>query len=325
MNDPAVKVLLIMGWTRSGSTILDNLLGEIDGFFSSGELHYIWERGLLEKRLCACGTEIERCEVWGAVLKEAFGDNLPDPAAVARWQCDAVRVRHTWKLLRQARVPSGWRPLDSYAPVATGLYKAIGRVTGARVVVDSSKRPSDAALLQLLPDIDPYYLHLVRDPRGVAYSWKRRRREYDRGDRPAEMPRHGSVYSTFGWSEVNIAAEAVRRRVDPRRSMLVRYEDFITNPRRTLLDVARLVGEEPEQLPVSDDRIASLNRNHAASGNPSRFKTGPIKLKPDEEWKAKLKKRDLIIATGMGFPLIRRYGYSVARAVPTEEPTPVSS
>jgi hypothetical protein len=325
MTDPAVKVLLIMGWTRSGSTILDNLLGEIDGFFSSGELHYIWERGLLEKRLCACGQEIESCEVWRPVLQEAFNDDVPDPRAVARWQKHAVRVRHTWKLLRQKSLPSGWAPLDSYAPVAEALYKAIGKVTGARVVVDSSKRPSDAALLPLLDGVDPYYLHLVRDPRGVAYSWKRHRREYDRGDQPAEMPRHGSIYSTFGWSEVNVAAEAVRHHVGPSRSLLVRYEDFISSPRRTLLEIARMVGEEPADLPVSEERTALLNRNHSAAGNPSRFKTGPITLRPDEEWKARLKTRDHLIATGMGLPLIRRYGYAVSRNTPSEEPTPVSS
>ncbi|MBA3432215.1 MAG: hypothetical protein H0U16_12145, partial [Actinobacteria bacterium] len=53
---PPLKVLFIMGWTRSGSTILDNLLGEVEGFFSTGELHYLWRRGLLEGRLCSCGA-----------------------------------------------------------------------------------------------------------------------------------------------------------------------------------------------------------------------------------------------------------------------------
>jgi len=34
------KVLYIAGWGRSGSTILDNVLGQLDGCFSTGELNY---------------------------------------------------------------------------------------------------------------------------------------------------------------------------------------------------------------------------------------------------------------------------------------------
>lgn len=40
----SVKVLYVIGWGRSGSTILDNVLGQLDGCFSTGELHYFWER-----------------------------------------------------------------------------------------------------------------------------------------------------------------------------------------------------------------------------------------------------------------------------------------
>src|SRR5205085_6371000 len=99
MKSGPVKVLFIMGWTRSGSTILDNVLGELDGFFSAGELHYLWERGLLENRLCGCGRVVPSCEIWSAVLAQ-LGD-LPDPETVMRWQRDSVRVRHTRRLLKR--------------------------------------------------------------------------------------------------------------------------------------------------------------------------------------------------------------------------------
>lgn len=52
-----VRVLSIVGYTRSGSTLLDSILGELDGVFSAGELHYLWERGLLEHRTCGCGDQ----------------------------------------------------------------------------------------------------------------------------------------------------------------------------------------------------------------------------------------------------------------------------
>jgi len=39
--EPTARVLYIAGWGRSGSTILDNVLGQVDGFFSAGELMFL--------------------------------------------------------------------------------------------------------------------------------------------------------------------------------------------------------------------------------------------------------------------------------------------
>ena len=53
MSDGAgnpTTVLYVAGAGRSGSTLLDNLLGQIPGFFSAGELRYVWERGLIDGR-----------------------------------------------------------------------------------------------------------------------------------------------------------------------------------------------------------------------------------------------------------------------------------
>ena len=41
-----LKVLYIAGWGRSGSTILQNMLGEIEGFQPLGELYSIGRRYL---------------------------------------------------------------------------------------------------------------------------------------------------------------------------------------------------------------------------------------------------------------------------------------
>src|SRR5918995_1530890 len=51
-----VKVLYVAGLGRSGSTILANTLGQVEGFFSGGELNFIWKHALIENRLCGCGT-----------------------------------------------------------------------------------------------------------------------------------------------------------------------------------------------------------------------------------------------------------------------------
>ena len=66
-------VLFIAGWGRSGSTLLDRMLGQVPGVFSAGELRDIWERGVREDRLCGCGQPFRECAVWRKVGEVAFG------------------------------------------------------------------------------------------------------------------------------------------------------------------------------------------------------------------------------------------------------------
>ena len=65
-------VLYIAGTGRSGSTVLANILGEVDGVFAAGEVRYLWQRGLKEGRLCG----------WRAARSRVSGLE-PGPAAAA--------------------------------------------------------------------------------------------------------------------------------------------------------------------------------------------------------------------------------------------------
>lgn len=307
-----VKVLYIAGWGRSGSTVLDNLLGELDGYFSGGELHYFWERGLIEGRKCGCGRLITSCEVWSRVLERVASSTAlsqVDPHQIVQWQTETVRVRHTQRLLRTSPADvADSIPLRSYAEVLGGLYGAIADAGEARVIVDSSKRPSDGAFLRLLPNVVPYYIHLVRDPRAVAYSWRRRKRQLDR-DRPAELRRHGVADSTASWLGWNLEIESLRRHVPAQHSLLVRYEDFVRRPRSVVAGVVNMVGEDTGALPFEDDSTVRLSGNHTTSGNPSRFTTGAVKLRGDDEWLMHQPTWDRLQATAIAAPLLRRYGY----------------
>jgi len=48
-------VLFIGGLGRSGSTLLDRMLGRLDDVWSVGELVHLWERGLSQNNRCGCG------------------------------------------------------------------------------------------------------------------------------------------------------------------------------------------------------------------------------------------------------------------------------
>lgn len=308
-----VKILYIVGWKRSGSTILGSLLGELDGFFHAGELRTLWGKGLLEGRRCGCGIPVRDCPFWTSVLSDAMGNVAPDvsPVRIFDWQKQAVRSRFLVRLLRTAPGrPTGWTPMDRYANATGCLYRAIAHAARARVVVDSSKQHADAALTRLVPGIDAYFVHLVRDPRAVAYSWSRQKASPGEGPHE-EMMRLGPTASARNWDFVNLAAELLRRRHGSDRSMLVRYEDLIDRPRAILGAIAELMGEPASPLPFLDDHRVQLRPNHTAGGNPDRFRSGPVDFRKDNDWLAAQPARDRLITTAVCLPLLGRYGYQV--------------
>lgn len=318
------KVLYIAGFGRSGSTLLGNVLGEMEGFFSVGELRQIWEYGFLGNKICGCGAPFWECEAWRPVVDEAFGGiGGVDPREMIRLRENWARTKHIPLML----VPPGRclvkRRLAEYLNALGWLYKAITTVTGSRVIVDSSKFPSYGYALGMAPSVDLYVVHLVRDPRAVAYSWQRKKRLQPDPETPEYMPRRGATESSIRWMARNLAAEALRRR-SPRtqaRYLLLRYEDFIAKPQKAIGRVLDLVEEKTAPpLEVRESKAGThevdLGVNHNVWGNPGRFRTGTVEIRPDTEWTYGMRPADARLVSLLTFPLLARYGYPLALPAP---------
>lgn len=66
---------------------------------------------------------------------------------VTRWQASR-RARHTWRVLREP-------PRNGWPDALASTYRAIAEVTVTRLIVNTSKFDSDAALLTHLDGIEP--------------------------------------------------------------------------------------------------------------------------------------------------------------------------
>ena len=307
MIDPSrTKVLFVLASGRTGSTILGNVLGEMEGFFHAGELRRLWSHGLLHSRWCGCGLPIKECPFWVKVLDVGFG--AVDAQQIYRWERAAIRQRYALRFLHSPQETHRSPSLTSYIEAAGRLYKAMAEVSGAAVVVDSSKRAQYAAVLKLIPEIDPYWLHLVRDPRAVSYSWQRHKASP--GGYTAEMPRRTPTTSTWHWALSSLFGEALRRRVED-RYLCVRYEDFVRHPETTLRTIGDFVGRREASLPVKNENTVELGTNHTAGGNPDRLNTGTVQLRSDDEWIEKQLPLHRLTVTSMALPLLRRYGYPI--------------
>lgn len=302
-----IKVLYIAGWGRSGSTILDNLLGQLEGFFSVGEINCVWERNLLGDWLCGCGRPFRACPVWSEVMKTAFGsaDSI-DAQEMIRLRDGGVRTRHMPLMLMPLAKSLLKRQLDKYVRNLEKLYCGVSTVTGSRVIVDSSKSPAYSYALDMVPSVDLYVVHLVRDPRAVAYSWQRKKKVDPKME--GLMVRYGPFRSSVIWSAWNAVTEALWRRRSS-RYLQIRYEDLIADPQKTLSLIPGLV-EENVSLSHIEGRKIEFKATHTTSGNLSRFKTGAVELRPDEEWRESMNVRDKKLVAALTWFLRRRYGYS---------------
>jgi hypothetical protein len=312
-----VTVLYIGGRGRSGSTILARTLGKIPGFVNVGELRHIWKRGLRENERCGCGQPFYSCEFWSAVGGEAYGgwDNVDVDKMVALMPY-LERQRYVPHYALAAKTSICTRNMNTLlnecGPVLERLYRAIQRVSGAGVVVDSSKRFSYAVLLSLLPFADLRVVHLVRDSRAVAYSWARSR-ESTEGRRLRSQgwtltDRLSPTFQSRAWSLQNYEYDFLSGFAHFSR---LRYEDFVNDPIFYLAETLVRVGfdEEAGSLPIVRGREIALSVEHTVSGNPNRFRTGTIELRPDEEWKVNMRGVDKGIVTALTAPLLLKYGY----------------
>jgi UDP-N-acetylglucosamine transferase subunit ALG13 len=306
------KVAFIAGFGRSGSTLLERILGESPSVACLGEIVHLWQRGLVDDELCACGEPFSRCPLWQEIGKEAFGGwARVDAHRVLALHDQVDRQRHLARTALPWTSRSLRKPLREYAGYYAAVYRAAATVTGATTVVDSSKHASLAFALTHDPEIDLRVLHIVRDPRAVAYSWSRHVTRPEAHD-GQEMARYSAASSSAWWLSNNAIVEALRlRRVPLTR---VRYEALVSDPVAT---VTRAVtdldlGFEPT-VTMPEAGTVRLGGSHSVAGNPMRFTTGDIPLHLDEAWRTAMAPVDRRTVSALTFPLQAWYSRSEER------------
>jgi len=323
MESRRLKVLYIAGSGRSGSTLLHNILGQIDGFCAVGEQRYVWERGLIKDRLCGCGVPFRECDVWRAVAREAFGgmDQVEAPEMLRL--TESLRMHHLpLALLPHIRRRQASR-LQGYLEHLARLYRAIQLTTGSRVIVDSSKNPAYGYVLRMIPVIELYVVHLVRDSRATAYSWSKKKLFQLDTTHPEYMAQKNSISSSLQWDARNIATEVYLKH-KTKRYLMLSYQEMIADPQRCVTRVLNLLGETATSLPFVSRNVAELEASHSVFGNLVRFQTGRVELSEDNEWQSKMKLPDKVVVTALTWPLLLRYRH-LLRAKQPKDDDPLAS
>ena len=309
-----MKILFIGGAGRSGSTLLDTLLGQVDGIASVGEVNEIWKAGILENRLCGCGAPFGACKFWQSVLRDGFGDAAQINIRRIISDQSSARIRNIpfmrWPKLQSRRYSE---QLQSHREISRLLLKGIQKTSGARLIVDSSKTPAQAFMLSALANTELHILQLVRDSRAVAHSWGRRRKVPDATHHERDMTRMSPAQSSADWLLRHFFLETIRnaKATNVHSYNVVRYEDLIAAPVSTLKQILRPVGVDfdPSVLFAGESIARRRRETHTIEGNPTKFERGDIRLKLDAEWERMMPFLNKALVSALTLPYLRKFKY----------------
>lgn len=310
MSGTELDVVFIGGGSRSGSTLLLRMLGAPDQYVPIGELTSIWEQHFQLNRACGCGNAFRDCDFWNAVMDDAFGGiDAVDADQVVALRESVLGLRNLPKLMLASIRPADYeRRTREYVDMLEAIYRAIRKVTGCQVIVDSSKRPAHAWAMTEVQGIRPTMVLLVRDSRACAYSWRRKKRRIDVHDQVEYMKQHTGAQTTMHWV-FNYSATPL---ASPRfaRVATCRYEDLVEAPARTLERIVETLGLPGQPVfPFISDKAIDLKMDHSLWGNPMRAEQGVITIRPDSEWMEKMPAMQRGQVTLMTLPWLIKYRY----------------
>jgi hypothetical protein len=246
-------VVYIMGAGRSGTTLLDIMLGNSDGFVSCGELNrFPRHQGhppLIE-------PESPRGGFWKHVR-----DMLQHRMTQLDFdRLTALEHRHAYHTSALRTLFSIGDDSDKaeYNGYIRDLYECLFEVSGATTLIDSSKYPGRALRVhQALAGTSTriVFIYLRRDPVDVVRSFAKQ---------GIEQPSKSWIAANVYYAAVNalclLAAWSLRR--SGRDVVVVSYEHLLIDPHATVRKIAQalnidLAGVE-RCLPVNEFRVGPL-------------------------------------------------------------------
>lgn len=283
------NVVYICSDTRSGSTLLDMLLGRHSRVTSVGELHHLYSylngtyfRQKVKEDTCACEKNILECPFWSRVITDYNVQNETEikfartrfavpPNFIARYFFDfSIATARLSKLKR--RMSNKKDRFNNYAEIADTrfkLYSIINSVNSTSYVMDSSKK---IVGLKFLLAWKPTYvkaIFLTRDLRAIATSKFKRE--------PGSSLLVMMLQTMFFHIKLFLAVKTVPQKY----RMVINYEDLIANT----TDVLKRIFMFLEIDNNSEIDLESYYESHVLGGSPHRLTNKKMKIYVDDRWK----------------------------------------
>ena len=301
-KDKKIKVLYFAGSGRSGSTILNIILGNHPQIFGGGELQNMGQV-YNDSKICSCQNVLVNCEFWSAVVNDWFSKVEEDNTASGfkRWsKFEGVFSFRSWFKMYFG-IGEKDAEFKKYQKSTSEFLRAVQQHSKKEVLVDISKNPLRAWALEKNPDIDLRMVQLVRDGRAVTWSLKRTAERQNR-KRPTWR-------AAMFWALINRMTNLVRSKVE--HKTLVRYEDFIENPRKILNQIGEMAEIDFTDIINKIENNDDFTIEHVMAGNGIR-KADTIKFETTKTdgWIKKLKPSSKTLFKILSYNSLRKFNYS---------------
>jgi hypothetical protein len=322
------RLAYLLAASHSGSTLLTMLLGAQPGACTVGELKAT-HMGDADSYRCSCKKRIRDCGFWRQVsetmAKRGYANFDITAAGTSIFEVESPYVQRLLaplfrggglELIRDLALSlsSEWRNrlMDSSSR-NLALVESLQEVTGARIVIDSSKLALRLKYLLPIQDLDVRVIRVIRDGRAVSLTYTDEWNFADSTDpemrgggtgtrRPP--PRRSIAEAANEWKRSNEASDALVATLPASQWTEVRYEELCADPGGTLRRLANFLDLDPDKT-LLDFR----SRTQHVIGNGMRMdNTSEIRL--DERWRSHLTPDDLRAFDEVAGDLNRKYGYA---------------
>lgn len=284
------KIIYIAGFPRSGSTILQNILNEIEGVASVGEIKTLIGYNIFKRKNCSCGQSIEECEFWSPVqnqIQQKYSKIELTDFEKLRKQLSNKNF-YTYKY-RTKKFQT--EKFAKYSLFLNWLYNEIFTQHSIDCIVDSSKDPVYAWYLNIVLQYEVYFIHLYRDPEASYTS----------------LQKDKAKSNYFRWTLMNRNSEYLQQ-IAPGRYFRLKYEDFTACPKEAIDELMKFAHIEGNNPIMKENKIL-FTGNHSLAGNPNRFKTGEIEIKKTVYAGDVLSTAQKKIISILNRSLLKEYGY----------------
>lgn len=271
-----IRVVYIAGAGKSGSTLVDRILGSSPNAFSVGQL----------EGLCFFIDEHDPRRKKEAAFLDDQGHRLRDSPF---WKPVVEVAEQNRRALYDPRCPLSVRNLipallfgtsSPYLPhfEDAALYGAVlararqMKSPGVDTIVDSSKDMKRLIALRMEKSLDVFVLHLIRDVRGVAYSWEKKKGSW--------------LHALRRWLILNTLLAVYLRMAMPRdHYMRMSYDLFTRDPPEGIRRLNRAFGLRLDPDKFLDAVNADTSWRFSGDG----MRREPVTaIRADPAWRSKL-------------------------------------
>lgn len=290
------EIIYILGAGRSGSTILATVLHNHDEVQNVGELHQFFSY-LKNDDLCSCGMVFSECEYW-AEVKDRLPETLKNNAARYAELSHQMEYHSAIPYYLVGTKPG--KSFQKYKQAQESIVQALDNNKG-KYILDSAKYMGRYLALRRIFNKDVKGIFLVRDLRGVIWSFKKK-------VQTQSPPLRTLIYYLL----TNTLGQVLTWFSPADQILKVRYEDVVEKPEETFKSIGSFLNLDFSEAIKKINNGQSFEIAHIVGGNRLK-KSSEVVLRKDDKWIKNMPGIQKVAYYLLAFPLMICNKYKILK------------